>query len=71
MRKRDEDGRRGINYAQWTAREARAASDRPSPEDEASSAILEVIKRRGANPASGKIDFFRGARLIEKENSKS
>ena len=65
-----EDGRRVINYAQWTSRDAWAASGRTSDDDEASAAILEVIKRCGARPAREKVDFFRVARVIEKENNK-
>ncbi len=65
-----EDGRRVINYAQWTSREAWVASGRTAANDDASAAILEVVKRYGAKPERGNPDFFRVARVIEKERTK-
>lgn len=60
-----EDGRRVINYAQWTSQEAWAASGRTTGTDAASVAILAIIKRYGATPERGKVGFFRVARVIE------
>lgn len=60
-----EDGKRVINYAQWRSKEAWTASGRTSRDDEATVAILEVIKRYGATPVRGKVGFFRVARVIE------
>lgn len=54
-----------FNYAQWLSREHWAASGRTSDDDEATVAILEVIKRFGAKPDKGKVNFFRVARVIE------
>ena len=62
-----EDGRRVINYAQWTSKEAWIASGRTSDDDEATVAILEVLKRYGAKPTRGQVDFFRVVRVVEKD----
>lgn len=59
-----DDGRRVINYAQWLSKED-WTSGRTSNTDEASAAILEVIKRYGVTPVGGKVGFFRVARVIE------
>ena len=53
-----EDGRRVINYAQWRSKEDWVASGRVNEDDEATAAILEVLKRCGAEPLRGKVDFF-------------
>jgi quinol monooxygenase YgiN len=60
-----DDGRRVINYAQWLSKEDWTASGRTSNTDEASAAILKVIKRYDATPVGGKVGFFRVARVIE------
>lgn len=60
-----DDGRRVINYTQWLSKEDWTASGRTSNTDEASAAILEVIKRYGATPVSGKVGFFQVAKAIE------
>jgi Antibiotic biosynthesis monooxygenase len=65
-----EDGRRVINYAQWHSKEDWVASGRVN-DDEATAAILEVLKRYGATPLRGKVDFFRVARVINNEDNKS
>ena len=61
-----EDGRRVINYAQWRSKEDWTASG-----DEASAAIVEVLKRYGTEPLRGKVGLFRVARVIVKEDEKS
>ncbi|MBD2099959.1 antibiotic biosynthesis monooxygenase [Leptolyngbya sp. FACHB-261] len=66
-----DDGQRVINYAQWRSKEDWTASGRVPHNDEASAAILEVIKRYGAEPLRGKVGFFRVARVIVKEDDKS
>jgi Antibiotic biosynthesis monooxygenase len=60
-----DDGLRVINYAQWLSKEDWTASGRTSNTDEATAEILKVIKRYGAMPVSGKVGFFRVARVIE------
>lgn len=65
-----EDGRRVINYAQWRSKEDWVASGRVN-DDKATVAILEVLKRNGATPSRGKVDFFRVARVINNEENKS
>jgi heme-degrading monooxygenase HmoA len=64
-----EDGRRVINYAQWLSKEDWAAFGRTDGADEASAAILEVVKRHGVTPVRGEVGFFRVARVIEKQQS--
>lgn len=66
-----EDGRRVINYAQWCSKEDWVASGRVNDDDKASAAILKVLKRYGATPSRGKVDFFRVARVINNEENKS
>ena len=66
-----EDGRRVINYAQWRSKEDWVASGRVNGDDEATAASLEVLKRYGATPLRGKVDFFRVARVINNQENKS